>query len=330
MKYIISKTNDTAYNVALEEYAFKHILDDDEIFMLWINEPSIIIGKNQNGLAEIDSDYVREQGIRVIRRISGGGAVYHDLNNLNYTLIAPRKNENAFDFQAFSQPVIEALANLGLTATFSGRNDIEIDGKKICGNAQAYTKDRVLHHGCILFNVDLSVLGKALAVKPDKIESKGVKSVRSRVTNIYDELEQKINIDEFQQAIFEEVKATRPDIKEHKFTEEELNEIKKLAEWKASWDWNYGKAPAYNLRKEKRFQSGNIEILMEAKHSVLKNITFYGDFFGVRDVEELAEALQGINLEENAIRQKIKDLEYPISDYFNGVSATEFIELITP
>jgi len=126
------------------------------------------------------------------------------------------------------------------------------------------------------------------------------------VTNIYDELEQKINIDEFQQAIFEEVKATRPDIKEHKFTEEELNEIKKLAEWKASWDWNYGKAPAYNLRKEKRFQSGNIEILMEAKHSVLKNITFYGDFFGVRDVEELAEALQGINLEENAIRQKIK------------------------
>lgn len=330
MKYIISKTNDTAYNVALEEYAFKHILDDDEIFMLWINEPSIIIGKNQNGLAEIDSDYVREQGIRVIRRISGGGAVYHDLNNLNYTLIAPRKNENAFDFQAFSQPVIEALANLGLTATFSGRNDIEIDGKKICGNAQAYTKDRVLHHGCILFNVDLSVLGKALAVKPDKIESKGVKSVRSRVTNIYDELEQKINIDEFQQAIFEEVKATRPDIKEHKFTEEELNEIKKIAEWKASWDWNYGKAPAYNLRKEKRFPSGNIEILMEAKHSVLKNITFYGDFFGVRDVEELAEALQGINLEENAIRQKIENLEYPISDYFNGVSTAEFIELITP
>lgn len=330
MKYIISTTNDTAYNVALEEYAFKNLLDDDEIFMLWINQPSIIIGKNQNGLAEIDSDYVREKGIRVIRRISGGGAVYHDYNNLNYTLIAPRKNENAFDFQAFSLPVIKALDKLGLTATFSGRNDIEIDGKKICGNAQAYSKDRLLHHGCILFNVDLSVLGKALTVKPDKIKSKGVKSVRSRVTNIYDELENKINIAEFQQAIFDEVKATRPDMTAYEFSQEDLAAIKKLAEWKASWEWNYGKSPQYDLHKEKRFSSGNIEVLMEIKHSILQNITFYGDFFGVRDVQELASALQGLTLNENEIREKVSHLEYPISAYFNGISEEEFIQLIMP
>ncbi len=330
MKYIISKTHDTAYNVALEEYAFKQIKDVDEIFMLWINEPSIIIGKNQNGLAEIDSDYVRDHGIRVIRRISGGGAVYHDLNNLNYTLIAPRKNENAFDFQAFSQPVIRALAKMGLTATFSGRNDIEIDGKKICGNAQAYTKDRVLHHGCILFDVDLSVLGKALHVKEDKIKSKGVKSVRSRVTNINDELKQKRTVQDLQDAIFKEVKATRPDMSEYQLSEKDLAAISKLAEWKAGWEWNYGKAPQYDLRKEKRFPGGSIEILMETNHSVLNNITFFGDFFGVRDVAELAANLRGLLLEENAIKERIAALEFPISDYFVGVTAEEFAQLLLP
>ncbi len=330
MKYIISQTNDTAYNVALEEYAFKNLLNEDEIFMLWINQPSIIIGKNQNGLAEIDSDYVREHHIRVIRRISGGGAVYHDLNNLNYTLIAPRKNENAFDFQAFSQPVIKALANLGLNATFSGRNDIELNGKKICGNAQAYSKDRVLHHGCILFDVDLSVLGKALHVKEDKIKSKGVKSVRSRVTNINDELAEKMTIADFQQAIFDEVKKTRPDMTEYQLSPEDLAAIEKLAEWKAGWEWNYGKAPEYDLRKEKRFPSGKIEMLMQTKHSVLQNITFYGDFFGIRDVQELATELIGLELEENAIKAKIASLKYPVSDYFAGVTAEDFAALLLP
>lgn len=330
MKYIISQTHDTAYNVALEEYAFKNLLDEDEIFMLWINQPSIIIGKNQNGLAEIDSEYVRDHNIRVIRRISGGGAVYHDLNNLNYTLIAPRKNENAFDFQAFSQPVIKALENLGLNATFSGRNDIELNGKKICGNAQAYSKDRILHHGCILFDVDLSVLGKALQVKEDKIKSKGVKSVRSRVTNINHELAEKITIADFQQAIFDEVKKNRPDMTEYQLSAEDLAAIEKLAEWKASWEWNYGKAPEYDLRKEKRFPSGKIEILLQTKHSIIQNITFYGDFFGIRDVQELAEKLIGLELEENAIKNKIANLEYPISDYFAGVTAEDFAALLLP
>lgn len=330
MKYIISKTNDTAYNVALEEYAFKQITDTDEIFMLWINEPSIIIGKNQNGLAEIDSDYVRAHNIRVIRRISGGGAVYHDLNNLNYTLIAPRKNENAFDFQAFSQPVIRALAKMGLTATFSGRNDIEINGKKICGNAQAYSKDRILHHGCILFDVDLSVLGKALNVQEEKIKSKGVKSVRSRVTNINDELVEKKTVQDLQNAIFAEVKASRPDLEEYIFTEKDLASIARLAEWKASWEWNYGKAPQYDLRKEKRFKSGNIEVLMQTKHSVLEKITFFGDFFGVRDVSELADNLRGLLLEEKAIKERLNSLQHPVQDYFAGVSLEDLAGLLLP
>lgn len=330
MKFLISQTNDTAYNVAWEEYAFRHLTDVDEIFMLWINQPSIIIGKNQNGLAEIDSDYVKENNIRVIRRISGGGAVYHDLNNLNYSLIAPRDNDNSFDFQAFSEPVIQTLAKLGLKATFSGRNDIEIDGKKICGNAQAYSKERVLHHGCLLFDVDLSVLGQALNVKEDKIKSKGVKSVRSRVTNINTLLPNKMTVDAFQQALFDHVKMTRPEMTEYKLSKKDLAAIEELSKWKASWDWNYGKSPAYDLRKEKRFASGSIEVLIKAKYSVLQNIKFFGDFFGIRDVDELAKALVGVHLEEKAIKERMVNLKHPTSEYFSGINEDDLVNLILP
>ncbi|MGB4609778.1 MAG: lipoate--protein ligase [Saccharofermentanales bacterium] len=330
MKYFISDTNDTAYNVALEDYAFNNLTDVDEIFMLWINEPSIIIGKNQNALAEINSDFVKENNIRVIRRISGGGAVYHDLNNLNFTLIAPRQTENAFDFKAFSQPVIRTLAKLGITATFSGRNDIEIDGQKFCGNAQAYSKDRVLHHGCLMFDVDVSVLSNALNVKETKIKSKGIKSVRSRVTNIKQHLTQEMTINDFKQALFDEMKTTRPDLEPYVLSEADQKAIQELAIKKASWEWNYGRAPAYDLRKELKYSFGNIEVLLETSHSILKQVTFYGDFFGVRDVTELAEELKDLTLEESAIKTRVESLTYPVSDYFTGLSNQEFCELLLP
>ena len=208
MIYYISKTHDTAFNIALEEYCFKNLRDEDEIFLLWINEPSIIVGKYQNTIEEINTEYTREKGIHVIRRISGGGAVYHDLNNLNYTIISNRdKNQEGFNFKEFSKPIIETLAELGVKAEFTGRNDLEIDGQKFCGNAQAYIKDRVMHHGCLLFNVDFSALGDALKVSKDKIESKGVKSVRSRVTNILPHLKTPITVEEFGDKIMEKIYA---------------------------------------------------------------------------------------------------------------------------
>lgn len=330
MKYIISHTNDTAYNVALEDYAFNNLTDVDEIFMLWINQPSIIIGKNQNALAEINSEFVKENNIRVIRRISGGGAVYHDYNNLNYTIIAPRQDENAFDFKAFSQPVIRALAKLGIKATFSGRNDLEIEGQKFCGNAQAYSKDRVLHHGCLMFDVDVSVLSNSLNVREDKIKSKGIKSVRSRVTNIKDHLGSSMTVEDFQQALFDEMKTVRPEFEPYILSETDKEKILELAEYKASWEWNYGKSPAYDLRKDLKYSFGNIEVLLETSRSKLKNVTFYGDFFGVRDVGELAQALKGLTLEETAIKDTVNNLTYPISDYFSGLSNQEFSELLLP
>lgn len=210
MKYIVNNSHDPAYNIALEAYAFRELTALDEIFILWINEPAIIIGKHQNTIEEINKAFTDEHGIHVVRRLSGGGAVYHDLNNLNYTIISSKSDEGAFDFKTFSKPVIDTLANLGVKAEFTGRNDLEIDDKKFCGNAQAYYKGRMMHHGCLLFDVDMSVLGQALKVSKDKIESKGVKSVRARVTNIVDELPEKITVQEFSDALLNQMKKSIP------------------------------------------------------------------------------------------------------------------------
>ena len=214
MKYIVNNSNDPANNIALEAYAFKELTDIDEIFILWINEPAIIIGKHQNAIQEINKEYTDAHGIHVVRRLSGGGAVYHDLNNLNYTIISNKSEEGAFDFKTFSKPVIDTLATLGVEANFTGRNDLEIDGKKICGNAQAYAKGRMMHHGCLLFDVDMSVLASALKVSKDKIESKGVKSVRARVTNINSELPEKMTVLEFKDAILNQMKQEYPEMDE--------------------------------------------------------------------------------------------------------------------
>ena len=188
MIYIESKSNDPRYNTALELYAFNELAKKDDVFMLWINEPCIVVGKNQNTREEVNQKFCDDNGIKIVRRVSGGGAVYHDLNNLNYTIISNGRSGEEFDFKSFSQPVIDALASLGVKAEFTGRNDLEIDGRKFCGNAQYVRSGRIMHHGCLMFDVDTTVLTDALKVSKDKIESKGIKSVRSRVTNIKEHL----------------------------------------------------------------------------------------------------------------------------------------------
>lgn len=328
MIYYISKTHDTAFNIALEEYCFKNLRDEDEIFLLWINEPSIIVGKYQNTIEEINTEYTREKGIHVIRRISGGGAVYHDLNNLNYTIISNRdKNQEGFNFKEFSKPIIETLAELGVKAEFTGRNDLEIDGQKFCGNAQAYIKDRVMHHGCLLFNVDFSALGDALKVSKDKIESKGVKSVRSRVTNILPHLKTPITVEEFGDKIMEYMKKQYPDMKEYVFSKEERDYITKRAEIKRSWEWNYGESPEFNITRGKRFKNGRIQIFADVENSKIKSIKFYGDFFGMNeDLTELENLLVGAKYTPEAIRERLKEVN--IGEYFSKFTLDEVVEAI--
>ena len=328
MIYYISKTHDTAFNIALEEYCFKQLKDEDEIFLLWINEPSIIVGKYQNTIEEINTEYTREKGIHVIRRISGGGAVYHDLNNLNYTIISNRdKGQEGFNFKEFSKPIIETLAELGVKAEFTGRNDLEMDGQKFCGNAQAYIKDRVMHHGCLLFNVDFSALGDALKVSKDKIESKGVKSVRSRVTNILPHLKTPITVEEFGDKIMEYMKKQYPDMKEYVFSKEELDYIAKRAEVKRSWEWNYGESPEFNITRGKRFKNGKIQIFATVENSRIKNIKFYGDFFGKNeDLSEIENLLKDVKYTREDVKEKLEMVD--IGEYFSKFTVDEVVEVI--
>ncbi len=327
MKYIVNNSHNPAYNVALEAYAFRELLAEDELFILWINEPTIVIGKHQNAIEEINKTYTDEHGIHVVRRLSGGGAVYHDLNNLNYTIISNKSQEGAFDFKTFSQPVIETLADLGVAANFTGRNDLEIDGKKFCGNAQAYYKGRMMHHGCLLFDVDMTVLGNALQVSKDKIESKGVKSVRARVTNILDELPEKMTVEAFSNQLLNKMKETYPDMTEYVLSDDELQKIQALADQQfGTWDWTYGKAPEYTIKRSVRYPAGKITTYANVEKSVIKGMKLYGDFFGIKDVADIEQTLIGLRYEYSDVLDKLQTID--TTQYFTNITPQEIAKAI--
>lgn len=327
MKYIVNNSHNPAYNVALEAYAFRELLAEDELFILWINEPTIVIGKHQNAIEEINKTYTDEHGIHVVRRLSGGGAVYHDLNNLNYTIISNKSQEGAFDFKTFSQPVIETLADLGVTAAFTGRNDLEIDGKKFCGNAQAYYKGRMMHHGCLLFDVDMTVLGNALQVSKDKIESKGVKSVRARVTNILDELPEKMTVEAFSNQLLNKMKESYPDMTEYVFSDDDLKNIQALADQQfGTWDWTYGEAPEYTIKRSVRYPAGKITTYANVEKSVIKGMKLYGDFFGIKDVADIEQALIGLRYEYPDVLAKLQTID--TTQYFTNITPQEIAKAI--
>ena len=328
MIYIVNNSNKPDYNIALEEYCFKKLLHHDKIFILWINEPAIIVGKHQNTIEEINSEYVKQNGIHVVRRISGGGAVYHDLNNLNYTIISNEDKGADFDFKTFSKPVIDTLADLGVKAEFTGRNDLVIDGKKICGNAQAYLPGRVMHHGCLLFDTDLTVLSKALEAPKDKIESRSVNSVRSVVDNILPNLPEKISVNEFADKLLEHMKSKFPEMKEHTFSEEELAEIESLRASKfGTWEWNYGHSPKFDIERQSRYTAGKIQVFADVKNSVIQQIRFFGTFFGNNsNLLEVENALVGVKYTPEDVREALSGIEF--NHYFAGFSLDELTEAI--
>lgn len=327
MIYIKNDDNRPQFNLALEQYVFDSLDQFDEIFLLWINEPSIIVGKNQNTIQEINLEYIKENNINVVRRLSGGGAVYHDYGNLNYTIISKSKNTSAFNFEAFSQPVIEVLGKLGVKAEFTGRNDIVIDDKKFCGNAQYMKKGKVLHHGAMLFNTDLDVLGKALKVSKDKIVSKGVKSVRSRVTNIVDYLKEDITIEDFKELLLNHMFQGDKEIAEYKLTKEDYANIEKLMEERYStWEWNFGESPKFNIDKSERFSAGKVETKIDVEDGIIKFIKFYGDFFGGGEISNIEDKFIGIKYREDEIKKVLDTID--IGYYFSGISKDEIIHCI--
>ncbi|MEG6566593.1 lipoate--protein ligase [Thermoanaerobacterium saccharolyticum] len=325
MIYIYNKITDPYFNLAAEEYVLKQF--SDECFMLWRNRPSIIIGKNQNALAEINLDYVKEHNIPVVRRLSGGGAVFHDLGNVNFTFIVNDDLNGFNDFRRFTQPIIDVLRKLSLNAEFSGRNDITIDGKKISGNAQYYYKNRILHHGTLLVSSNMSDLSAALKVRPIKFEDKGVKSVSKRVTNINEHLEKPIDIEEFINLIMDDIRLTKGGSGLYEFTDEDIRNIEKLKNEKYStWEWNFGMSPDYNLKNEKKFSGGTVEVDLNVSDGIIKDIKIYGDFFGKKDVKDVEEMLKGVKHSENDVKYVLSSID--IGEYFSNITLENLLEVM--
>lgn len=317
---------DPTLNLAMEEYALKHLNPENTYFLFYINEPSIIIGKNQNTAEEINAAYVNDHNIHVVRRLSGGGAVYHDLGNLNFSFITKDDGDSFHNFRKFTEPVIEALKELGVNAELSGRNDILAEGRKISGNAQFSTKGRMFSHGTLLFNSNIDEVVNALNVKLEKIQSKGIKSIRSRVANIKEFLKEDLTIEQFKDLLLQSIFKEQGSIERYEWTDEDLKNIKELANNRyRSWDWNYGKSPKCNIQQSKRFAAGQVDIRLEVNKGVIETVKIYGDFFGVGDVSELEQTLVGTKFDQQEIERKLQDVN--LSYYFGNVTKEEFLSL---
>lgn len=323
---VINNNNNPKFNLALEEYALNNLYLDKELVILWQNKPTVVIGRNQNTIEEINTSFIKEHDIQVVRRLSGGGAVYHDFGNLNFTYIVPGQKNVVSNFRRFTKPVLETLQSLGVPAEFSGRNDLTIEGKKFSGNAQYWSKGRLLHHGTILFNSDLKVVQDALMVKQDKLISKGVKSVRSRVTNIYPYLSNPIDLQDFKKILLTHLLRG----KEHQnyiLTEEDLNNIKNIMEERyKQWSWNYGHSPAFSTEKSMRFPGGRLELKFNVKQGLIHEMGIYGDFFGRKSVKELAVVLQGKTYQETEIHKVLSSIDF--GEYFLAITVDEFLECL--
>ncbi|MBD8027534.1 lipoate--protein ligase [Ureibacillus sp. Re31] len=319
---------DPRINLAIEEYILRNMdIEKDDYLLFYINQPSIIIGKNQNTIEEINTDYVEENGIIVVRRLSGGGAVYHDLNNLNFSFLTKDDGNSFHNYKKFTQPVVDALAKLGVNAELSGRNDILAEGRKVSGNAQYSTRGRMFSHGTLMFNTDVDAVASALKVKKDKIESKGIKSVRSRVGNISDYLKEPMTVEQFRMEILKSIFGGEENIQYYNLTDEDWEKIHQISKERyQTWEWNYGKSPRFNIQKTNRFPSGSIDIRLEVNKGIIEEAKIFGDFFGVGDVEEIEKRLIGTKYDRSSIDIALESIDIP--HYFGGVTKEEFLNLI--
>lgn len=323
MKLLVNRSTDPAFNLALEELIASEY--PDEIVMLWRNAPAIIVGRNQNTEAEINAEAVRKRNIKVVRRITGGGAVYHDLGNINYTIAA---NDRLMDNDAFARNarmITEVLHKFNIPAEFKGRNDILVDGRKISGSAKSVFTNRTLFHGTLLFDTDLSVLSSVLTPDEEKIRAKGIKSVRARVANLREYLPD-WDVDTF---LNELTSGLLEELGEDSVTpipDSLIQRAEALANEKyRTWEWNFGSITSYNYTCKSRFDCGSVQIAFNVINNRIENLNISGDFFGIRPVAELAEKINGSIPRYDDIAAKLAVVE--VGDYISGLSANDLLTL---
>ena len=324
MLIIDSPSTNAYFNIASEEYLLRRFPTED-IFLLYVNAPSIIVGKFQNTLAEINLDYVQEKEIKVVRRMSGGGAVYHDLGNLNFSFHTLLADHDFGDFSQFTQPVLALLNHLGVPAVLEGRNDLLVDGKKFSGNAKLAKNGKMIQHGTILLNSEMEVLGDALKANPLKFIDKATKSNRARVTNLIHYLPEDTTTEQLKNLLTDEIIRNNPGAQRYELTTDDIAGIENLmAEKYETWDWNFGFSPQYNFRKAIKVPAGFIEVHLDVVKGMIEKAKVFGDFFASQPIEEFEAQLIGQKHEVESLKTLFSKLD--LVSYFGQVTAEEIIE----
>lgn len=320
-----ARITDPRINLAIEEHLLRNVKRVEPILLFYINEPSVIIGRNQNTYEEIDPDYIKAQGIHVVRRLSGGGAVFHDFGNLNFSFITTGR-EDLHNFHKFTQPVVRVLQGLGIDAELRAKSSLFANGKKISGNAQFLTGERMFSHGTLLFDSNIEMLLHALNPRQVKIESKAVQSVRSVVMNLREVLPPEMDIYALRKTLLQGI-FDGPDIPTYPLTEADWAAIHQIsAERYQTWEWNVGRSPKFNVQKTKRFPIGKVDIRIDVERGRIKGIKVFGDFAGKRLVSELETLLLGVKYDRDVLAAALHDFD--VTPYFGELETGEFLELL--
>lgn len=325
MIYINSNSASPYFNFALEEYLLEHKdLGDDEIFLFWRTNPTIMVGRYQNTYSEINEKYVKENNINVVRRNSGGGTIYTDMGAWQFTFIEKNYKEEGISFEKFTGPIVDALQKQGIDANFNSRNDLLIGKRKFSGNAQYRKNNAMLHHGSILFNTDIQAMVKSITVAEDKIIAKGIKSVRERVINISEVMNNIITSEDFRDIMLENLLKNSTI---YTLTEDDVKSINKIKEEKfESWDWNYGKNPIFNINRHKRFDGGCVDFKLDVKKGIIKNCTMEGDFFLSGDISIVEKSFINCKYAKEDISKLLDTLD--IEKHFYKITKDDLLECI--
>lgn len=322
MKLIVNRNTDPAYNLAFEEYFLTEM--QGEFVLLWQNRPTVVIGCNQNVYKEINFTALEEKEICLVRRQTGGGAVYHDLGNVNFSFITPYQEGDLSEMKRFCEPVVGYLATLGIKAEVGGRNDILVDGMKFSGNAQAVRKNRILHHGTLLFDTDLSVLSTVLTPDSKKLTGKGINSVRSRVTNLRPFLKTDMTTAEFLEGLAAFFLASGCD--QTALEKSAPGKISSICRQKYSARlWTYGENPTYRFSNENRFACGEITVGFNCQNGQITDLKIGGDFLIRRPTSELCAAINGTLHEKKALCERVTAIH--LNEYIQGIAHEEFCSL---
>lgn len=306
MRCILRRETEPYFNLAAEEYVFKNFTDDT--FMLWKNDPSVIVGKHQNAFAEVNHQFIEERGIKVVRRISGGGTVYHDHGNLNFTFTSQGDPNHLVDFNKYNQVIVKVLDKLGIQADIGPRNSLFINGRKISGNAEHVYKNKVLHHGTLLFNSDLNNLEKAISPANLNYEDKAVKSISSKVNNINNFLQQSLGIDEFTDFIIAEMLKSDSEAYLYTFSEEDIRQINLLKDEKyTKWEWNYGYSPAFSFSTVLLTGDKSFPATIIVKNGIIEDIKVDENQSDILEIISLIDSLRSVKLQESSIIEALRE-----------------------